>query len=380
MGVLIKASQIRHAYDGRSVLNIEDLEVMRGETLCLLGPNGAGKSTLVRILNLVEAPDSGSVLFEGKPVKPGCLSTRRRMAGVFQHPHIFRGSVRDNVAYGLKLRRLPRREVAALTDDALEQLALEGLGHRDARRLSRGEAQRVALARAVVVRPEVLFLDEPAGNLDAAARRRFLDDLRRIVRRLDTTVIHVTHSLDEALSTGDRIAIIKDGAIRQAGPARQVYNSPADIFTARFLGYENILPGTVVGEAAGGAVVELADGGRVYTRSRMRGDVNVCIRAEEVTLHPPGEAEQVAATANRFPGIIWTVEPSGSAHSLVLDCGFELVATATRPYVQELGLVPGAEVEVRFDEAAAQLVPARVPRGQAGAAACGEGETVRERA
>lgn len=211
--MVLRAENVRRSYDGRVVLRIDGLEVNAGETLCLMGPNGAGKSTLVRILNLVEDPDEGTVWFEGHKVNTRSHGARRRMAGVFQRPYMFAGSVADNVAYGLKLRRISRPEAARRADAALEEMGLSHLAGQDARRLSGGEAQRVALARAIVVEPDVLFLDEPSSFLDQASREELFRDLRHIIARRGVTAVYVTHSPEEARAVADRVAVLEGGAI-----------------------------------------------------------------------------------------------------------------------------------------------------------------------
>jgi len=290
------------------------------------------------------------------------------MAGVFQRPYLFKGSVYDNVTYGLQLRKVPRPQQRRRVAKVLEMLGLSELADKDARSLSGGEAQRVALARAMVVEPEILFLDEPAGALDPQAGEDFERDLRRIVTNRRTTVVYVTHSLEEALRTGDRIAVIKGGKVKQIGPSEDVYRAPADLFVARFLGVENLLPGRVVDAVDGGAVVELKGGGRIYTcspcfppggeASPAGGEVVALIRAEEVSLYPLSWAEEPSITANRFPGTVMSAISIGSTYQVTIDCGFSLLATLTRPRMRELGLKVGTQVEARFDESSVGIVAA----------------------
>ncbi|MBE0429087.1 MAG: ABC transporter ATP-binding protein [Thermoleophilia bacterium] len=236
---LLKAEGLWHARGGRMVLDIRMIEFFPGETLCLMGRNGAGKSTLVSILNLLEKPSRGTVLYGGERVGPGSKAARRRMAGVFQQPHMFAGTVESNVAYGLRMRRVPAAEIERRVGAVLDDLGIEHIRNHDARSLSGGEAQRVALARAIVLKPEVLFLDEPAGNLDRLARQDLHRDLRRIAVQENTTVIYVTHSPEEARAVAGRIAILDGGRIRQIGRAREVFGSPADDLVARLLDRES---------------------------------------------------------------------------------------------------------------------------------------------
>ena len=181
---------------------MDSLQVFEGEVLAILGPNGAGKTTLFRLLALLERPDAGSVAHFGKKVDTHDLGARRRTAAVFQRPLLFQGSVEQNVGFGLRFRRLSRREVGLRVNATLDLMGVSGLAGADMRTLSGGELQRVALARALVLEPEILFLDEPTSNLDVHVRRRFREDLRRVVENLAATVVIITHEHNEALGPG----------------------------------------------------------------------------------------------------------------------------------------------------------------------------------
>lgn len=219
MKPLLMGEGLRKSYGGREVLSIDRLQINRGETLCLMGANGAGKSTLIRLLNLVEKPDAGELRFEGKKASTGDLDLRRRMAGVFQRPHMFAGSVTDNVTYGLKIRRIDKSQIRDKTDAVLKAFGLMELAGHEARKLSGGEAQRVALARAVVVEPDILFLDEPASFMDTNIRARLFQYLRTIKDLRQTTIIFVTHSEREAREFADRVVLLEHGRIREIDAA-----------------------------------------------------------------------------------------------------------------------------------------------------------------
>lgn len=227
MSIVLSAENVHHGYNGREVLNITKLEVALGEAHCLMGPNGAGKSTLLRILNLVEDPNLGTVRFEGKPVGTRSHNVRRRMAGVFQRPYMFAGSVFDNVAYGLKLRGAPKSELNRRVEAALNQLELSHLSDQSARRLSGGESQRVALARAIVIKPDILFLDEPTSFLDDRSREELFRHLRQTVSQENVTSVYVTHSIDEALSVADRISLLENGVLKQTRQTADLIKSDA---------------------------------------------------------------------------------------------------------------------------------------------------------
>ncbi|MBI3085197.1 MAG: ABC transporter ATP-binding protein [candidate division NC10 bacterium] len=217
--------------------------VHRGELVTFLGPSGCGKTTLLRLVGGFLEADGGSILLEGKPLH-GVPPHRRDTAMVFQNyalfPHL---SVADNVAYGLKARRLPRGEITARVEELLKTVQLEGFGERRPHQLSGGQQQRVALARALSIQPKVLLLDEPLSNLDAALRVAMRAEIRRLQTALHLTVILVTHDQEEAISMSDRIAIMRHGRFEQVGSPLDVYESPATEFVATFIGRVNLIPG-----------------------------------------------------------------------------------------------------------------------------------------
>ena len=174
------------------------------------------------------------------------LAARRRIATVFQRPMLFQGTVEENVAYGLKFRRLARKDVKARVQNTLDLMGISWMAEADMRTLSGGEMQRVALARALVLEPEILFLDEPTSNLDVHVRRRFREDLRRVVEKLAATVIIITHEHNEALALAQRVAVIQDGVLVQIGTSQEVFIRPQNAFVADFTGAETIWHGSVI--------------------------------------------------------------------------------------------------------------------------------------
>ncbi len=236
--------------DGTRALAPLDLEIAAGETVVLLGPSGCGKTTLLRLIAGLESPDpGGTVRFDGEDVT--ALPIERRAVGmVFQSYALFPNmSVRDNVAYGLKVRRLPKGEIAARTEEMLEMMAIAPLAGRRVHQLSGGQRQRVALARAIAVRPRVLLLDEPLAALDAVLRDRLRVEIDALLRRLAITAVYVTHDQAEAMMLGDRIVVMSGGRIEQAGTAREIYRAPATPFVAGFVGTVSRVADLAGGEA-----------------------------------------------------------------------------------------------------------------------------------
>jgi len=228
--------------DGTRALEPATLDIARGETLVLLGPSGCGKTTMLRIIAGLELPDKGGkVLFDGKDVTRVPIE-RRNVGMVFQSYALFPNmSVADNIGYGLKIRGVPREERARRVAELVALTNIAGLEQRRIDQLSGGQRQRVALARAVAIRPGILLLDEPLTALDAALRERLRGELNRLLRALGITAIYVTHDQSEAMELGDRIVVMRKGAIAQIGSPREIYFEPKDRFVAEFIGAANII-------------------------------------------------------------------------------------------------------------------------------------------
>jgi spermidine/putrescine ABC transporter ATP-binding subunit len=236
-----------------------DLDVEAGEFLTLLGPSGSGKTTLLNIAAGFLTPDSGSLFFGGRDMT--LTPARKRNAGmVFQSyalfPHL---SVFENVAYGLRVRRVNESESRRRVEQALALVQLEGLGQRAIQQLSGGQGQRVALARALVIEPDVLLMDEPLGALDRQLRKHVQLEIRRLHREIGRTTLYVTHDQEEALVMSDRIGIMSGGRLAQIGTPRELYERPANAFVARFLGESNLLRGRVVARDGDTATIDLPE-------------------------------------------------------------------------------------------------------------------------
>ncbi len=245
--VSVRLDRITKTYEqGRVVaVNNVSLEVREGELFTLLGPSGCGKTTTLRLIAGFEFPDSGKIFFDEEDVtmkKP----YERGTAMVFQNyalwPHM---TVFDNVAYGLRIMKLPKDEIRRRVKNALELVQLEGLENRFPNQLSGGQQQRVALARALVVEPRVLLLDEPLSNLDARLRLEMREEIKRLQKKLGITTIYVTHDQEEAMSISDRIAVMNQGLVLQVGTPEEIYFEPSVFFVATFIGKPTILDAEV---------------------------------------------------------------------------------------------------------------------------------------
>jgi putative spermidine/putrescine transport system ATP-binding protein len=232
--------------DGTHALEPATLDIARGETLVLLGPSGCGKTTMLRIIAGLEVPDAGGkVLFDGKDMTSVPIE-QRNVGMVFQSYALFPNmSVADNIGYGLKIRGVGKQERAARVAELVALTNITGLEKRRIDQLSGGQRQRVALARAVAIRPGILLLDEPLTALDAALRDRLRGELNRLLRALGITTIYVTHDQSEAMELGDRVVVMRKGAIAQIGTPREIYFAPESRFVAEFIGAANIIEAAV---------------------------------------------------------------------------------------------------------------------------------------
>src|SRR5438132_8342075 len=267
------------------------LEIGEGEFFSLLGPSGCGKTTTLRMVAGFELPDAGRIVLKGNDVTE-VPANRRPVNMVFQQyalfPHM---SVYDNVAFGLKVKRVPRAEHGERVQEMLRVVSLEGLDRRRARQLSGGQQQRVALARALVNRPAALLLDEPLGALDVKLRKQMQLELKRIQSTLGTTFVYVTHDQEEALAMSDRIAVMNGGRVEQVGSPRDIYEHPSTAFVADFIGSLNVLE-LKVGELVGGyAVMRLGENERLVVpvdSGTKTGDaLRIAVRPERVQLDGP---------------------------------------------------------------------------------------------
>src|SRR5881227_3776885 len=271
---------------------VEDvtLEIAEGEFFSLLGPSGCGKTTTLRMVAGFERPDTGRITLQGNDVTR-VPANRRAVNMVFQQyalfPHM---SVYDNVAFGLKVKRVPRAEHRERVHEMLRIVSLEGYDQRRARQLSGGQQQRVALARALVNRPAALLLDEPLGALDVKLRKQMQLELKRIQHELGTTFVYVTHDQEEALAMSDRIAVINGGRVEQTGSPREIYEHPRTAFVADFIGSLNALDLTIDELVGGYAVARFGDDERVVVpvgAGRRTGEeVRVAVRPERVQIGP----------------------------------------------------------------------------------------------
>jgi ABC-type Fe3+/spermidine/putrescine transport system ATPase subunit len=358
--VVLEFREVWKRFGATTIVDHVSFTVDRGEFFTLLGPSGCGKTTTLRLIAGLEVPDGGEIVLGGQtlaaPAAGICLPPDRRNLGMmFQSyaiwPHL---SVFENVAFPLRVRRVPAAEVARRVAEALELVGLEGMEDRGATQLSGGQQQRVALARAVVYTPSLLLLDEPLSNLDVKLREQMRVELRALQQRLNLTVIYVTHDQSEAMSLSDRIAVVNKGRFEQIGTPRDVYERPRKRFVGDFLGRTIIIRGIVRGMAEE-RWVELPGAERITVPPETDASVTdgtrvrVLCRPEEVALLPPGDC-----VVDQVTGRIENVAYMGDHLEYTIRAAeLELLLTASKKMPHAVG----AEVRLQFDPQAVTILP-----------------------
>ncbi|MFC8099956.1 ABC transporter ATP-binding protein [Streptomyces sp. NPDC057363] len=345
----IRFDKVTVAYDGNVVLDALDLTVEPGEVMALLGPSGSGKTTALRAVAGFVRPASGRVLLGDRDVTD--LPPHRRGIGMVVQqyalfPHM---RVEDNVAFGLKARKVARAEIRTRVSEALDMTGMGAYARRYPRELSGGQQQRVAIARALAIRPDVLLLDEPLSALDAQLRSGMLAELARLHRELpDVSILYVTHDQVEALTLADRIAVMDRARLQACGTPRELYRAPANEFTASFVGNANLLPVTVGagGVSFAGTDIEVDTGGVARGAS-----ATLCVRPHLVGLGEDGGP-------NRLTGTVAEIQWRGATHRLYVDVAGHRVMADLR----ELRDPPahGDKVTLHFAPDDAVLLPAEV--------------------
>ncbi len=282
--VLLRLQHISVKFDDEVILKDLSLDIHEKEFVTLLGPSGCGKTTTLRIIAGFVNPDSGDVLFEGKRIND-VPPYHRQINTIFQKyalfPHL---NVYENVAFGLRVQKLPEKEIHKTVNEMLELVNLKGFNKRNINSLSGGQQQRVSIARALAVKPRVLLLDEPLGALDLKLRKDMQNELKGIQQRLGITFIYVTHDQEEALSMSDTVVVMDSGAIQQIGTPQDIYNEPKNAFVADFIGESNIIDGVMLEDykaSFAGKTFECLDKG--FEKDEK---VDVVIRPEDVDVVP----------------------------------------------------------------------------------------------
>lgn len=336
---MLRLDGVTVGFGGRAALDAVDLDVAEHEIVCVLGPSGSGKSTLLRVVAGLQRADAGQVYLAGKD-QSGVPVHRRGVGLMFQDHQLFpQRDVGGNVAFGLRMRGVARAEAERKVAGLLDLVGLPGAQRRAVAALSGGEQQRVALARALAPEPRLLMLDEPLGQLDRTLRERLVVELRGLFGRLGTTVLAVTHDQGEAFALADRVVVMRDGRIAQAGSPLEVWQRPASEFVARFLGFDNVVEAKVRGERA-----ETVWGGIPVPTGTPEGSCRVLVRPAGVRFATEGLPCVVSGRTFRGDHVALTLRP---------EAGPELEAAAalqTAPGV-------GERMRIAFDAAEVVVLP-----------------------
>jgi tungstate transport system ATP-binding protein len=354
---LIEAKDIWQRRDGRDILKKINLSIERGEVMALIGPTGAGKTTLLRLIDLLDTPAEGNIFFDG--IDTGAsegvrLDLRRRMGFVLQKPVVFNMSVFDNVAYGLKWRRLGRHQLREKVSDILETVGMAEYKDRNARTLSGGEMQRVAIARAMATRPEVLLLDEPSANLDPVSASNIEELIASVIKREKLTVIMATHDILLGQRLADKMCMLSNGEIVQSGEPGDIFFRPRSIQIAEFVGMENVIEGVIT--ACEGKLAIIDASGKIIeavTELDVGEKVSVCLRPEDITV---ALARLSSSARNSLGGTVVRAVSSGPFCRIEIDCGFPLVALVTRRSAEEMGLEKGKQVYATFKAVSTHVI------------------------
>ena len=381
---ILEITNLVKKYNSGFNLEIGNLFLDENEILVLIGPNGSGKSTLIRLINLLEKPDSGNIIFNGINIlgsNVDKVQIRKRMSVVFQEPLLFNTSVYNNIMLGLNFRKRKLVGSNDLFEYLVEKLKIKNLLRRNPKSLSGGEQQRVALARALVLEPELLLLDEPLANIDQVSREELRQDLFDIIRNTKRSTIYVTHDRNEAMIIADDVAVINEGIIEQFGHKNEVFRKPVNTFVAKFVGVETILEGTVVGCRNNVCSVKIADNSKisnsngrsddvdinkinnssnyisdinyvlnsnleiyVVSQSEINSEVLLAIRPEDVTLHNIEMSLDSSSAMNSFIGVVSDIQDIGIFKKIEMDCGFKLISFVTQNSVERLGIEIGKKI------------------------------------
>jgi molybdopterin-binding protein len=340
---------------GNFLLDNVSLTIRNGDYYCIMGPSGAGKTIILEAIAGLLVPDCGRILQDGRDtidIPP----EKRRIGLVYQDyslfPHL---TVEKNIAFGMRMRRLPVPEIDKQVKQLMKQFEITHLAQRAPLTLSGGEQQRVAIARALAIDPELLLLDEPLSALDPVTRDRFIGELRSLHRDRGLTIVHVTHDRRDAESLGTRMAMIIDGRLVQEDRVDAIFSSPGTERVARFVGYENILNGTVVSCEDRLCTVDIGKNRVDVVAMAKKGDrVALCIPADDITVLRC-DGRQTSAR-NTYDGRIIRKTVSGSLATITVDIGVEVTAVVTSKSAVELAFDIGTAVYISFKATAVHVI------------------------
>lgn len=350
---LLEIKNVFKEFNGRNILENINLTIDKGTTLGIIGPTGCGKTTLLRILDLLEAPSAGKIYFNGIDIsktKNEKLTYRRKVGMVFQKPVVFKGTVLQNIKYGLNIRGNTPESSNEEINELLETLGLGGYEDRDASTLSGGETQRIALARAMIIKPEILILDEPTANLDPISTEKIELMIQNIRKNNETTIIMATHNLIQGQRLCDEIAIINQ-RIHQIGRPEEIFRKPKNSFVADFVGMKNVMKGHAKKIKNNLTVINIGKI-KTYATSSLEGDVYMSIRPEDITV---SKSKVKTSALNDLKGTIKSITDDGTLIKLDVDVGEIFTIYLTRKSFFDLEISLGSVVWIQFKASAVNI-------------------------
>ncbi len=326
----LKLKQVRKQYgSGQFALNIDNLEFHNRSIQVIVGPNGSGKSTLLNLIAFLDTPDQGNILLEGRPVPPGnngLNKLRKRIGFIRQSPYLFNLDVFENVALGLKLRKVPKTEIISKVNNMLSTLKIAHLTSRSVKSLSRGEYQKVAIAQVLVIESEIILMDEPAANIDRQSTLSIEETIKNFQKKFKALIIMTTHSLTQAYRISPDIISLGEGKIID------------------FV-HENVFFGQITESSAGLQLMSVAKNIEIILSTQKRGDAYIAIDPENIII---SKEQPKTSARNAFSGKIIKIESLGSNVRILVDVGVQMYSIITRQSFQELGINLGSSIVINF--------------------------------
>ena len=353
MGLVVELSNVSKTFDEIAALDNINLGVEEGEIFALLGPSGSGKTSLLKIMALLDEPSSGEVYYDGEKVSAKKVQqTRMQATMVFQKTAFFDTTVYKNIAYGLKLRRMPEDQIWKEVGEALSLVGLEGFEKRSAKHLSGGEQQRVALARALALKTRIVLLDEPTANLDPRNASIIEEIISSANHASKTTFVMATHNIFQARTLPHRIALLQNGAIKEIGASTDVFSSLSRTL-ASFAAVDNTFAGDASPSANGTTLVDLGNGVHIEMTEAKAGKVSVFVDPKEIII----SRKRFASSArNVLKGKITEVKDAGNVAKVTVDAGKPFTVQITKKSLAEMKLSLGTEVYLAFKASSVQAI------------------------
>ncbi len=351
--IVTELTDVTKAYGDKVVVDSVNLQIREGEILALLGPNGSGKSTILKMLAFIESPTGGEVKFQGKAVNfKNTEKERLQSTLVFQKTTVFGTSVYNNVAYGLKLRKVPKETIDREVKKALKLVKLEGFEKRNSRKLSGGEQQRVAIARALVLNTKLLLLDEPTANLDPKNAGIIEEVIDTVSRENKTTIVMATHNMFQAKKLPHRIALMDEGKITEIGEPAEVFGKLSKNL-ARFAAVDNTFTGISTVTASGTSKVDLGNAMQIEVAAQKQGATAIFINPQDIIL---SKASVKSSARNMFKGRIIEITDVDSLVKLKVDAGRTFTVQITKRSFNEMELCLNSEVFITFKASSVQVL------------------------